>query len=166
MRSYTRKILIWNKLHPKRMISPAALYFCSGLGLPQEDNAGTPQGRYQSAGNNSWSLTHVALISMPVDTFPAPSPPVSCSVPIAKITITITRWKYHQEKKAGLMLIIIHNHQKSSPGSLPWDFCTRICTSNFKFAIGTRGITHLATNWLSGRFPGRIIHPNGEVSFC
>ena len=80
-RSNNRIILIWNKVCPHRTPCPTAVDSYFGSGWPQQDNAGPPASGTSLLVTTSRLLRTTLLLSKPVDTSPAPSPPVSCSVP-------------------------------------------------------------------------------------
>ena len=58
------------------------------------------------------------------------------------------------------MLTLSHSRQRSPPGSPPGKVFSWSCSSNFKFAAGSRLFTNASNYWLSGRFSGRIVHGN------
>ena len=65
-------------------------------------------------------LLHTTLsLSTPVDTSPAPSPPVSSSVPTMQNKTMNIRWKHYHDNYARAILALSNSRQRSSPGSSP-----------------------------------------------
>ena len=77
------------------MPSTTAVDSYSGSGRPQEDNAGPPASGTRLMVTTARLLRTTLSLSTPVDNSPAPSPPVSSSVPTTQNTITHKCWKHY-----------------------------------------------------------------------
>ena len=90
-------MLFWNRVYSHRMPSTVTRDPYSGSSRPQEDNAGSPASGTSRLITTAHLRRTTLSLSTPVDTFPAPSLPVSSSVPITQNTIIKIRWKNYQD---------------------------------------------------------------------
>ena len=119
-RSNTRKILIWNKVYPHWTPPPIAVDSYSGSNRPQEDNAGPLPASGTSLLVTTARLLRTTLsLSTPVETSPAPSPPVSFSVPTTQSSFVHKGWKHHHDNQARPVLTLSQSLRRSSLRSSP-----------------------------------------------